>query len=144
MYFSCATASTAFCSGKVKYLEISINRMFRLLTAGYEKLFNRIPNHIVTIKHQRNIRGLTVEECARRCLQELRFNCRGFDYETRRRNCYLTDRGMQDTDGLQKRPHTDFYERKSSKVFLTDNFVDFSDRSIFLCFYFISFYFIFL
>ena len=85
--------------------------------AGYERLFHRIPNHIVTIKHQRNIQGLTVEECARRCLQEMTFNCRGFDYETRRRNCWLTDKGLQDTDGLKKRSNTDFYERKSSNLF---------------------------
>ena len=83
-------------------------------TAAYERLFHRIPNHIITIKHQRNIPGLTVEECARRCLQEMTFNCRGFDYETRRRNCWLTNKSLQETDGLKRRSNTDFYERKSS------------------------------
>ena len=88
-----------------------------LFLAGYEKLFSRVPNHIITINHKRNIRGLTVEECARRCLQEMTFNCRGFDYETRRRNCWLTDKGLEDAEGLKKRPNTDFYGRKTSNIY---------------------------
>ena len=70
---------------------------------------------MITMRHNRNIRGLTVEECARRCIMEMSFKCRGFDYEQVRRNCWLTDKFLQDVGGLKKRTNTDYYERKTSQ-----------------------------
>ncbi|XP_060567434.1 uncharacterized protein LOC132726178 [Ruditapes philippinarum] len=89
-------------------------RGFDHYRTAYERLFNRIPNHVITLRHNRNIRGLTVEECARRCILEITFKCLGFDYEERRRNCWLTDKDVHDVNGLVRRSNTDFYERKSN------------------------------
>lgn len=87
--------------------------MTSYLSAAYQRLFSRIPNHVITLRHNRNIRGLTVEECARRCILEMSFKCLGFDYEERRRNCWLTAKDVHDVGGLVRRSNTDFYERKS-------------------------------
>ncbi|WAR31432.1 CUBN-like protein [Mya arenaria] len=81
---------------------------------AYEKLFHRIPNHVITLRHNRNIRGLDVEQCARRCILEIGFRCQGFDFERRGGNCWLTELTVHDVSGLTPRPHTDFYERKSN------------------------------
>ncbi|KAH3795724.1 hypothetical protein DPMN_149283, partial [Dreissena polymorpha] len=81
---------------------------------AYERLFNRIPNHVITLQHNRNIRGLSVEECARRCVLEMTFRCQGFDFEEQRRSCWLTEKRVYDVSGLKRRPNVDFYERKSN------------------------------
>ncbi|XP_060071928.1 uncharacterized protein LOC132551801 [Ylistrum balloti] len=81
---------------------------------AYEKLFNRIPNHVVTFEHKRKIPDLTVEDCARRCILEVNFRCQGFDYEVRQRNCWLSDLTPKDSGGVIILPGTDFYERISN------------------------------
>ena len=86
-----------------------------VITAAYDKLFNRIPNHVITMRHKRRIQGVRVEECARRCILEMTFRCTGFDYGKPSRLCLLTDKVPADVNGLRKRANTDFYERKSSK-----------------------------
>ncbi|KAL4218727.1 hypothetical protein ACF0H5_021315 [Mactra antiquata] len=80
---------------------------------AYERLFNRIPNHVITLQHKRSIPWLSVEECARRCILEMSFKCLGFDYEVNRKTCWLTDKTVHDVGGLTSRTKTDFYERKS-------------------------------
>ena len=47
------------------------------IAANYGRLFNRISNHVLTLNHNRNIPGLPVEECARRCIMEMTFRCQG-------------------------------------------------------------------
>lgn len=94
------------------YLSHSMNIR---ISAAYEKLFSRIPNHVVTFQHNRQIPSLSVEECARRCVLELDFRCRGFDYEVQQRNCWLTELTPAHSDGVVIHPGTDFYERKECK-----------------------------
>ncbi|KAL3871672.1 hypothetical protein ACJMK2_039656, partial [Sinanodonta woodiana] len=78
---------------------------------AYEKLFNRLPNHYLTTRHKHRVAAISTEECARRCILEMAFKCRGFDYENNLRNCWLTDKTPSDVDGVKIRPDTDYYER---------------------------------
>ncbi|KAK3087707.1 hypothetical protein FSP39_009442 [Pinctada imbricata] len=79
---------------------------------NYERLFQRIPNHILTFDHQRKIPGVTVEQCARRCIVETAFKCMGFDFESKLQNCWLTKKTTQ-SEGIMKQSGSDFYERKT-------------------------------
>lgn len=78
---------------------------------AYEKLFHRLPNHVVTLQHNLKVPGVSVEECARRCILETRFNCRGFDYERKLKNCWLTEATPESVKGVQVFANADYYER---------------------------------
>ncbi|GAB1600758.1 uncharacterized protein LOC106869508 [Argonauta hians] len=78
---------------------------------AYEKLFHRLPNHVVTLQHNLKIPGVSVEECARRCILETRFNCRGFDFERKLKNCWLTEATPESVKGVQLFANADYYER---------------------------------
>ncbi|KAL8602121.1 hypothetical protein ACOMHN_007390 [Nucella lapillus] len=79
---------------------------------AFEKLFNRLPNHVITVSHQRKVPEVSVEQCARRCVFEMTFHCKGFDYEPQHRNCWLTDLNVETSGSGVKFHHgADFYER---------------------------------
>ncbi|KAK6195131.1 hypothetical protein SNE40_000617 [Patella caerulea] len=79
--------------------------------SAFEKLFNRLPSHVLTVHHNRNIPSVSPEECARRCIFEMTFKCRGFDYELKVRNCWLTEQTPVDTNGVQVHHGADYYQR---------------------------------
>ncbi|XP_061188278.1 uncharacterized protein LOC133196384 [Saccostrea echinata] len=80
----------------------------------FEGLFNRLPNHILTFDHKRQISEISVEQCARRCVLEATFRCLGFDYEVKLKNCWLTDILPPASRGLIPQVNTDYYERQSN------------------------------
>lgn len=82
--------------------------------AYFERLFNRLPNHILTFDHKSQIANVSVEQCARRCVLELTFRCLGFDYELNSRKCWLTDLSPSGSHGLIPQANVDYYERQSS------------------------------
>ena len=88
---------------------------FILFSAAYDKLFHRLPNHIVTLSHDRKIPGISVEKCARRCILEMTFKCQGFDYEVKLHNCWLTGMNPSDTNGVIIQYGTDYYQRTFGK-----------------------------
>ncbi|KAL8625747.1 hypothetical protein ACOMHN_012340 [Nucella lapillus] len=80
--------------------------------SAFEKLFNRLPNHVITVAHKRKVPGLSVERCARRCIFEMSFRCKGFDYEPQQRNCWMTDLSVETSGaGVKYHKGADFYER---------------------------------
>jgi len=78
---------------------------------AYTTLFHRLPNHMLTTRHNRRIDDVTVEECARRCILETYFKCRGFDYELRTHACWLTELTTERAAGVQRNNGWDYYER---------------------------------
>ncbi|XP_076090760.1 uncharacterized protein LOC143062837 isoform X1 [Mytilus galloprovincialis] len=90
---------------------------------AYEKLFHRLPNHIVTVSHDRKISGIDVEKCARRCVLEVSFKCQGFDYEVRLQNCWLTSKTPAASGGVVIQYGTDYYQRTFDGPF--ENFINF-------------------
>nr|XP_022328504.1 uncharacterized protein LOC111127573 [Crassostrea virginica] len=80
----------------------------------FERLFNHLPNHILTFDHKRQISDVSVEQCARRCVMEMTFRCLGFDYEVTLRKCWLTDLSPSGSHGLIPRVDVDYYERQSN------------------------------
>ena len=88
--------------------------MFCNFPASYTTLFHRLPNHMLTRGHNRRSEE-SVEECARRCILETFFKCRGFDYEKTTRMCYLTELTTERAGGLNVNPGWDFYERTPGK-----------------------------
>lgn len=91
--------------------------------SSYSRRFHRLPNHIVTISHDRKIPGITVEACARRCVFEISFKCHGFDYEVQLKNCWLTSKTPSEVDGVIIQYGTDYYQRIFDGPF--ENFVNF-------------------
>ncbi|CAL1525986.1 unnamed protein product, partial [Lymnaea stagnalis] len=94
--------------GKVFLRESSSTDHYR---TAFEKLFNRLPNHVITIKHKRKIQDVSAEQCARRCIFEQDFRCAGFDYEPGYTNCWLTDMTVAQSEGVKYHPGADYYER---------------------------------
>ena len=89
-----------------------------LSSGAFEKLFNRLPNHVITVAHKRKVPGMSVERCARRCIFEMSFRCKGFDYEPQHRNCWLTDLSVETSGAGVKFHHgADFYERILGEAF---------------------------
>nr|XP_011417151.2 uncharacterized protein LOC105320781 [Crassostrea gigas] len=80
----------------------------------FERLFNRLPNHILTFDHKSQIANVSVEQCARRCVLEMTFRCLGFDYELSSRKCWLTDLSPSGSHGLIPQAGVDYYERQSN------------------------------
>ncbi|XP_048776860.2 uncharacterized protein LOC125681022 [Ostrea edulis] len=80
----------------------------------FERLFNHLPNHILTFDHKRQIFNVSVEQCSRRCVLEVTFRCQGFDYEVKLGNCWLTDLSPSNSHGLIPQVNTDYYERQST------------------------------
>ncbi|XP_062579644.1 CUB and sushi domain-containing protein 2-like isoform X2 [Saccostrea cucullata] len=80
----------------------------------FEGLFHRLPNHLLTFDHKRQISEISVEQCARMCVLEVTFRCLGFDYEVKHKNCWLTDILPSASHGLIPQVNTDYYERQSS------------------------------
>ena len=78
-------------------------------------MFSRIPNHVLTLRHNRKLPGISVESCARRCILELTFKCRGFDYQGNPKICWLTELTPQTAGGVQIFAGADYYERSSGK-----------------------------
>ena len=55
---------------------------------------------------------MSVEQCARRCIFEMSFRCKGFDYEPQHRNCWLTDLSVETSGtGVKYHKGADFFER---------------------------------
>ena len=77
---------------------------------AFEHLFHRLPNHVITVKHKRKVPDVTAEQCARRCVFEQNFRCRGFDYEPGYGNCWLTDLTVAQSEGVKFHQGADFYE----------------------------------
>lgn len=71
---------------------------------------------MLTVKHQKKIPEVSVEQCARRCIFEQNFRCTGFDYEPGYANCYLTEMTVAESDGVKFHPGADFYERDFGKL----------------------------
>nr|KAG5712035.1 hypothetical protein BaRGS_020761 [Batillaria attramentaria] len=83
---------------------------FKCSGPAYEKLFNRLPNHVITVSHKRKVPEVSVEQCARRCIFEMNFRCKGYDFEAQHRNCWLTDLTVESGGGVKYHKGADFYE----------------------------------
>ncbi|XP_046338913.2 uncharacterized protein LOC124120195 [Haliotis rufescens] len=79
--------------------------------SAFEKLFNRLPNHVVTLRHNRKVSRVSVEECSRRCVFEVGFKCEGFDYEPELRSCWLTEDTPETAGGVRSHKGADYYRR---------------------------------
>ncbi|GFN90209.1 hypothetical protein PoB_001671500 [Plakobranchus ocellatus] len=95
--------------------------------SAFEKTFNKLPNHVLTLQHKRKVPSVSVEECARRCLFEQTFRCAGFDYEPGYANCWLTDRTVAES-GVKFHTGADFYERDFGGAL--SNFISFGHGSL--------------
>ncbi|XP_013379197.1 uncharacterized protein LOC106150688 isoform X2 [Lingula anatina] len=78
---------------------------------NYVKQFSRIVNHVITLRHNRKLPSITVEECARSCIYEMAFQCRGFDYDHENTICWLTELDAQSAGGLRQFNGVDCYEK---------------------------------
>ncbi|XP_076436148.1 uncharacterized protein LOC143275756 [Babylonia areolata] len=106
---ACSLFNTSYEDGVAFLQESSFVDHYR---SAFEKLFSRLPNHVITVSHKRKVPEASVEQCARRCVFEMTFHCRGFDYEPQHRNCWLTDLSVETSGSGVKFHHgADFYER---------------------------------
>ncbi|CAH1786524.1 unnamed protein product [Owenia fusiformis] len=78
---------------------------------NYIKKFNRLPNHVVTLHHDKKIEGVSEEACARRCILEVEFKCQGFDYEAKIKVCWLTTNTPASAGGALLLNDATYYER---------------------------------
>uniref|UniRef100_A0A2C9KDN6 Apple domain-containing protein n=1 Tax=Biomphalaria glabrata TaxID=6526 RepID=A0A2C9KDN6_BIOGL len=111
--------------GKAFLRESSTTDHYR---TAFEKLFNRLPNHVITTKHKKKIQDVSAEQCARRCIFEQDFRCAGFDYEPGYTNCWLTDLTVAQSEGVKFHPGADFYERDFGGAL--SNFISFGSGSL--------------
>ncbi|XP_059170775.1 uncharacterized protein LOC131952238, partial [Physella acuta] len=106
---TCILFNTTHEDGKAYLREAATIDHYR---TAFEKLFNRLPNHVITTKlHKRKIPDVSAEQCARRCIFEQDFRCAGFDYEPGYANCWLTDLTVAQSDGVKFLTGADYYER---------------------------------
>ena len=66
---------------------------------------------MLTTSHNQRIDGVSVEECARRCILENYFKCRGFDYEILSHACWLTELTPERAKGVNIVDGWDYYEK---------------------------------
>ena len=79
--------------------------------AVYRNLFNRLPKHRLSTIELRESSDVTVEECARGCVVETSFKCKGFNYKSATRTCVLLEQTPSDSNGAVRSPDSDYYER---------------------------------
>ncbi|CAG5132136.1 unnamed protein product, partial [Candidula unifasciata] len=122
---ACKLYNTSHEDGKAYLQESIYTDHYR---TAFEKLFNRLPNHVLTVKHKRKIPDVSVEQCARRCIFEQSFRCAGFDYEPGYANCWLTHLTVSESDGAKFHPGADFYERDFGGAL--SNFISYGSGSL--------------
>lgn len=112
------------------------------ISASYLKKFKRLPNHEVNVMISLFIDSVSSEECARRCILEIRFRCRGFNYQFGNEvpRCLLvestTATGSQAAMFSQT---SDFYEKETGiKIVRSPSYQPFATQR--LCFVFHSFF----
>ncbi|XP_025113966.1 uncharacterized protein LOC112575994 isoform X2 [Pomacea canaliculata] len=108
LYRTCLLFNTSYEEGQAFLQE---SRHVDHYRSAFEKLFNRLPNHVITVAHKRKVPDVSVEQCARRCIFEMTFRCEGFDYEPQHQNCWLTDLTVETGGGVKYHVGADFYER---------------------------------
>ena len=60
------------------------------------------------------IHNASVEDCARRCVREVEFECKSFDIDNRQRECHLHNHSHSEPlIGLQESLYLDHYRSKS-------------------------------
>ncbi|KAK3764762.1 hypothetical protein RRG08_006562 [Elysia crispata] len=121
---TCRLYNMTHTEGEAYLRESAVTDHYR---TAFEKKFNKLPNHILTLQHKRKIPSISVEECARRCLFEQSFRCAGFDYEPGYANCWLTDRTVAE-GGVKFHTGADFYERDFGGAL--SNFISFGHGSL--------------
>lgn len=82
---------------------------------AYEKQFHRHIDHIITKRHNRKIDSVSVEECARRCIYEVVFQCRGFDYDRLLLTCWLTELDVNSAGGVLRQQYFDYYSKSTEE-----------------------------
>lgn len=66
---------------------------------------------MLTTSHNRRIDGVSVEQCARHCILENYFKCRGFDYEQVSRSCWLTELTPERAKGVNIMEGWNYFEK---------------------------------
>ncbi len=77
---------------------------------------------MLTTSHNRRLDSMSVEQCARHCILEAYFKCRGFDYQVTSQTCWLTELTSERMGGISIMTGWDFYEKapgKSYNIFFT-------------------------
>lgn len=86
-------------------------------SASYLKQFARLPSHEVRVTTSQSIDSISPEECARRCILEARFKCRGFNYQHivgQPVRCLLVESNpATGSQAAMKNEATDFYQKET-------------------------------
>lgn len=84
---------------------------------SYLKQFARLPSHEVRVTTSQSIDSISPEECARRCILETRFKCRGFNYQRvvgQPVRCLLVESNpATGSQAAMKDEATDFYQKET-------------------------------
>ncbi|WAR31389.1 CDCP2-like protein [Mya arenaria] len=76
----------------------------------FRSLYRRVPGHYLAAIPQAVFADVTVDECARSCVDELAFECQSFDVDNLKRECHLHNHTHRDPGiGLQYSPEFDHY-----------------------------------
>ncbi|KAK2164747.1 hypothetical protein LSH36_59g02015 [Paralvinella palmiformis] len=90
---------------------------------SYSKLFNRLPSHRLPVVINRAVLGVSMESCARHCIMESYFKCRGFNYRKADQRCMLVENTPVTSTGAIFTQGVDYFERKPEDVM--SNFINF-------------------
>jgi hypothetical protein len=78
---------------------------------SFRGLYSRHSDMRLTSLPRDQVSQVTVEECARRCVTEVGFDCKSFDYSNKKQDCLLFTTSLDDTDvRLLDNPGTDHYQ----------------------------------
>lgn len=64
--------------------------------------FRKVSNKAIKGYDTRVLRNVSVRQCKRACLEEMRFYCKSFDYDKRNRSCALSDVRAREVGGLKR------------------------------------------
>ncbi|ELU14666.1 hypothetical protein CAPTEDRAFT_192306 [Capitella teleta] len=80
---------------------------------SYATQFNRLPKHRLPVRISKSENGVSVEECARMCIWETYFRCRGFNYRGIQSTCSLLDLSPETSTAAVYSADEDYYQTTS-------------------------------